>query len=190
MSRLVLAALLTGVVACSSTPASDDSGRGPKGGNSFGATVPDLDLWGYIRHDTTGLATDATLGPVTFEAIRESTDKPYALIHVSGFTCSACKSDAVELALAYPNHADKAIFIELIADGDKPKQQATELQLDAWIDVAEIPFTTAIDQPGVGPRILKDFSPAEVAYLVELETLSILQHEQEPSALYPALDAM
>jgi hypothetical protein len=189
MPRLALTALFLCLAGCGSTPASDDSG-GVKGGNSFGATLPELDLWGYIRHDTTGLATDTTLGPVTFDAIRQSTDKKHAVIHVSGFTCSACKTDAVDFALAYPSHADKAIFVELIADGDTPKQPATEPQLDAWITVAEISFTTAIDLPGVGPRILKDFSPAEVSYLVDLETLTILQHEQEPSALYSALDAL
>lgn len=190
MRRFALALVLC-AAGCGSTPAGDDGdGRGVKGGNSFGTALPELELWGYIRHDTTGLATDTTLGPVSFEAIRQSTDRKHALIHVSGFTCTACKSAAVDFALAYPNHADKAIFVELIADGDTPKEPATELQLDAWITVAEISFTSAIDLPGVGPRILKDFSPAEVTYLVDLETLTILQFEHEPSALYPALDAL
>ncbi len=94
------------------------------------------------------------------------------------------------MALEYPNHADKAIFVDLLAEGAMSTVPATEPQLDAWISAFEIPFTTAIDLEGVGLRILKDFSPVENAYLVDLETLTIVQHEQSPSMLYPALDAL
>jgi hypothetical protein len=94
------------------------------------------------------------------------------------------------MALEYPSYADKAIFVDLLAEGDPPTVPATEPQLDAWIEAAGISFTTAIDQPNAGPRILKDFSPVENAYLVDLETLTIVQHEQAPSMLYPALDAL
>lgn len=94
------------------------------------------------------------------------------------------------MALEYPNHADKVIFVDLLAAGETSTVPATEVHLGAWIEAFEIPFTTAIDLPGVGPRILKDFSPAENAYLVELDTLTILQRETSPYMLYPALDAL
>ena len=104
--RFAIIALLLGLFGCSARD-SDESGRG-SGGNSFadagvgGATgyayptgpygtavgdvVADLQVWGYVRHDATGLATAAVLGPVSFGSIRQSTDKTHALIHVSGFT--------------------------------------------------------------------------------------------------------
>jgi hypothetical protein len=55
-------------------------------GKAVGDVVADLQLLGYVRTDTTGLASDAALGPVSFGSIRQSTDKTHALIHVSGFT--------------------------------------------------------------------------------------------------------
>ena len=46
--------------------------------------LADVALWGYLRIDSAGLATEAALGPVSFDAIRQSTDNTLALIHVSG----------------------------------------------------------------------------------------------------------
>jgi hypothetical protein len=94
------------------------------------------------------------------------------------------------MALEYPSYAHKAIFVDLLAEGSSPPEPVTEQELDAWIESPGISFTTAIDLPGVGPRILKDFSPKENTYLVELESLTIVAHEQAPSKLYPALDAL
>lgn len=48
--------------------------------------LPELELWGHLRNDPTGLATSAPLGALGFDAIRQSTDKAHALVHVSGFT--------------------------------------------------------------------------------------------------------
>jgi hypothetical protein len=84
MGRFAIVAMLACLVGCGSQ-ASDDASGGLKGGNSFGV-LPDLEVWGYLRTETDGLASDATLGPITFDAIRQSTDKTHALIHVSGFT--------------------------------------------------------------------------------------------------------
>lgn len=55
-------------------------------GTQPGDVLANLELVGYLRHDTTGLAYAAELGPISFESIRQSTDKTHALIHVSGFT--------------------------------------------------------------------------------------------------------
>jgi hypothetical protein len=84
MGRFALVAMLACLVGCGAS-ASDDASGGTKGGNSFGV-LPELELWGYLSTETKGLANDGTLGPVTFESIRQSTDKTHALIHVSGFT--------------------------------------------------------------------------------------------------------
>ena len=93
--------VLVALVGCSSQ-ASDDRGRGGKqlgigGGDGYdypsgpygtevGSVVADLQLWGRLRHEATGLATSAELGSLSFGSIRQSTDKTHALIHVSGFT--------------------------------------------------------------------------------------------------------
>jgi hypothetical protein len=88
VSRFAIVAALLALVACGGSEASEDPATaGGVGGTkqSFGS-VPDLQLWGYIRHDATGLANEAPLGAVSFDAIQNSTDKTHALLHVSGFT--------------------------------------------------------------------------------------------------------
>lgn len=94
------------------------------------------------------------------------------------------------MALDYPTYADKAIFVDLLGEGAEPGQPATQKQLDAWILDKGIPFTTAVDPPGAGPRILKDFSPIENTYLVELASMKIVEHALAPSTLYPTLDGL
>ncbi|MBI3201356.1 MAG: hypothetical protein HYZ29_07415 [Myxococcales bacterium] len=80
--RLVLLAILLGVPACDSGGSDAASSGGPGGLEA----LPEIELWGHLRHDPMGLATAATPGPLSFDAIRQSTARPHALIHVSGFT--------------------------------------------------------------------------------------------------------
>ena len=64
--------------------AESEAGRPGSGGGT--AMLADVALWGYLRIDSSGLATEAALGPVSFDAIRQSTDNTLALTHASGFT--------------------------------------------------------------------------------------------------------
>jgi hypothetical protein len=80
--KVALVTLLLGLVGCGA----EQSDAGDGNGTKFGVALPELELWGYLRTDSTGLATEAVLGPVSFAAIRDSTDRTHALIHVSGFT--------------------------------------------------------------------------------------------------------
>ena len=85
-SRFAIVAALFCLVGCGSS-ASDSGGKlGGWYDPKIGQVLPELDLWGYVRTDATGLANDAVLGPVSFDSIRQSTNKTHALIHVSGFT--------------------------------------------------------------------------------------------------------
>jgi hypothetical protein len=94
------------------------------------------------------------------------------------------------MALEYPNYADKVIFVELLAEGGTHTVPAEPTHLDAWIGSAGIQFTTTIDPPGVGQRIIAEVSPRENTFLVELSTMKIVQRVKSPSQLYPALDAL
>ena len=84
LGRIAMSALLLLPIGCGGSE--DDGKPGASAGGRIGEVVPELELWGYVRAETTGLATDATLGPVSWEAIRQSTSNSHALIHVSGFT--------------------------------------------------------------------------------------------------------
>lgn len=81
-SRLALLATLLGLSGCGG--AESAGGDAPGGGGP--RSVPGLELWGYLRNDPTGLATEVALGPLDFDSIRQSTGKTHALVHVSGFT--------------------------------------------------------------------------------------------------------
>jgi hypothetical protein len=76
---------LLAVLACSSGCGGGDAPEGKAGAGSLEA-LPALELWGYLRTDTAGLATESTARALDFDAIRQDTTRSHALIHVSGFT--------------------------------------------------------------------------------------------------------
>ncbi|MBE7484203.1 MAG: hypothetical protein HS104_30070 [Polyangiaceae bacterium] len=78
--RLALLAVLLSVLGCGE---GKSDAAGERGGLR---ALPELELRGYLRNDTTGLATEAAFGALDFDSVRQSTDKAHALIHVSGFT--------------------------------------------------------------------------------------------------------
>ncbi|GMV19714.1 MAG: hypothetical protein AMXMBFR56_79380 [Polyangiaceae bacterium] len=78
--RLALLAVLLNVLGCGD---GESDAAGERGGLR---ALPELELRGYLRNDTTGLATEAAFGALDFDSVRQSTDKAHALIHVSGFT--------------------------------------------------------------------------------------------------------
>ena len=82
-NRAALLAVMLGILGCSAE-ASDAGARA--GGVGGAKTLPALELWGYLRTEATGLATEVTPGPIDFDAIAQSTDRTHALLHVSGFT--------------------------------------------------------------------------------------------------------
>lgn len=83
VGQTAMSALLLVAMGCGS----EDGGQpGALSGGRVGEVVPELELRGYLRVETTGLATDATLGPMNWDSIRNSTSLSHGLIHVSGFT--------------------------------------------------------------------------------------------------------
>ena len=74
-----------------SSDASSDSDNGsayPSGphGTQVGDVLANMNLLGYLRDATTGLASEAGLAPLSFASIRASTQKKHVVFHVSGFT--------------------------------------------------------------------------------------------------------
>ena len=75
----------------------------------------------------------------------------------------------------YGEIADKAILIELLAEGSPTHTSpTTKANLDNWITTFSVPFTTLRDPDGVGLRIVKDFAPRENTFVIELATMKVL----------------
>jgi hypothetical protein len=75
----------------------------------------------------------------------------------------------------YGEVADKAIFVELLAEGSPlHTSPTTKANLDNWITTFSVPFTTLRDPDGVGLRIVKDFAPRENTFVIELATMKVL----------------
>ncbi|MEZ4225564.1 MAG: hypothetical protein R3B13_31720 [Polyangiaceae bacterium] len=55
-------------------------------GNQVGDVLPNIALLGYLRQETTGLASAATLQDADLAAVRAASNKQFAMIHISGFT--------------------------------------------------------------------------------------------------------
>jgi len=88
-------AVADSVVADDTTPPNDDVVTDTGGATSYpsgpygtavGSVVADLELMGYLREATTGLATEATYGAAKLSDVRARATVKYAVIHVSGFT--------------------------------------------------------------------------------------------------------
>jgi hypothetical protein len=55
-------------------------------GTATGDVLADLELDGYLRHESAGLAYEASFGSVQLSDVRATAPAGHALIHVSGFT--------------------------------------------------------------------------------------------------------
>lgn len=97
---------------------------------------------------------------------------------------------ARDLAEKYPSYADKAIFVELLAEGGSHSVQAEASHLDAWVGAQEIPFTSVIDPPGVGMRIVQEIAPRETTFVVELSTMKVLSRAYGTAQAYAHLNGL
>ncbi len=93
------------------------------------------------------------------------------------------------MGLKYANYADKFIIVESLAEGSSQSVQAETTHLDPWISAGEISFTTLIDPPGVGMRVVQQLGPRETSFIVELSSMKVLSRVYGLAGVYPALDA-
>ena len=55
-------------------------------GSQVGDVIPNLDLTGYIRFETTGLASDAAASAASLGDVRSQGTRDHIIIHVAGYT--------------------------------------------------------------------------------------------------------
>ncbi len=82
------------------------------------------------------------------------------------------------------------IFVELLAEGGSHSVQAETTHLDPWIIAGDISYTTLIDPPGVGMRIVQQLAPRETTFVVDLSSMKVLHRIYGLSGVYPVLDAL
>ena len=200
LPRILLTGILVscmGLGACSSAtpetspppgqpaPTPEESGTPPEGaateypegpyGNAVGQVLGDLDFVGYLRNEPKGLATSATLAPVKLSEVRSQAGEiKYALIHVSAFWCGICRAAVEDLVSKYPKLASKAIFVDLLVEGETPDDVATRANLDSFVKGLSIPYTVLRDPDGVKFRIREKVGKNKTALLVDLATMKVL----------------
>jgi hypothetical protein len=144
-------------------------------GNGVGQVLGDLDFVGYLRNETKGLATSATLAPIKLSAIRaQAGTAKYAFIHVSAFWCGICRAAVEDLVTQYPKLASKAVFVDMLVEGETPDDVATRANLDSFVKGLAIPYTVVRDPDGVTFRIREKIGKNKTALLVELSTMKVV----------------
>ncbi len=94
------------------------------------------------------------------------------------------------MADKYPSNANRADFVELLAEGTSHSNQAQQAQLDIWISEVGLPFTTLRDPDGAGQYIIQNLSPRENTFLVERSSMKILARVRTPAQALAALDGL
>lgn len=85
-----------------------------------------------------------------------------------------CRAATGTVVQKLPQYADKALFINLLAEGDAPSQPAKKSNLDSWIKLLNVPFTVAGDLLETPFAIRKALGQRETTYIVERASRSVL----------------
>lgn len=154
-----------------------------------GPVLDDFEMAGYVRWETSGLATDATFAQFRLYDLRAATSARYALIHTAGFWCSTCVRAANDLVAAWPELHAKALFIEILTEGTTPTVPATKGNLDAWVRATNMPFTAAVDV-GDTQALSALLGVEDMSYLLELPTMRIVDRTVDYAKLLDEVRAL
>jgi hypothetical protein len=143
-------------------------------GTAKGDVIADLSWEGYVNDAADAVATTRPYGPYSLDALRHS-GRRYALVNLAETACPGCQKSAGELAADAKAVVDMggAIVEVLITTGFVNPPKKTDL--DAWIDKYKIPVTSVMDLPGKGPVTKNALGERETAYIVDLQTMKILE---------------
>ena len=143
-------------------------------GNAVDKVLADEEFAGYFRTETTGLASEATYGPLKFSELRNKATVKYALIHYSAYWCGLCKATVTEMVAAYAENASKTLFIDVLVEGATPSDTSTKTQLDSWAKNLKVPYTVLQDPDGVKFEAKTKLGERRTIMLVELQTMKVL----------------
>lgn len=179
LSKLLGIAALGFAIACGTEdsqpggPGGDVSTPYPAGpyGKTVGATVDDYQFTGYVNDAGTALSNTLPQRDYSFDDLRKSGAR-YALIHLSAYYCSGCRSAAVDLGdLSAPVQQAGGRVIEVLFSGTGAATDPAPV-LGAWITAYDLKVTTII--PKAGNTLVTDDGMRENSYIVDLTTMKIV----------------
>jgi hypothetical protein len=86
-------------------------------------------------------------------------------------------------------HESKVQFVEILIQGTTPTKPATKSNLDSWVSVLAVPFTSVIDiEPSLALEGL--YGPKETTYVIERATRKIVLKTATPAVALGKLAAL
>ena len=169
------------------TDAADDAGATTY---KVGDVLPDLDLHGYVRNETSGLASSVPARSFKISEAFAAGTQRYIFIYDAAWWCSPCKQ-ATQLVIGkLAANAAKAQFVEIVIEGATPTTPTTTSDLDSWVSALSVPFTSAIDADPSTFTTKKTYGIKETTYIVERSTMKIVAKETSAAAALTTLDSL
>ncbi|MBM4342771.1 MAG: hypothetical protein FJ100_05285 [Deltaproteobacteria bacterium] len=177
--------------AADTTRAPEDAAPPEPCAQQVGKVLCNLEGQGYIRDETTGLATEAPYLPsfVLAEAIAKTTQK-YAIVMLGAWWCGKCRAATGLVVSKLGQYGKKAAFINLLVEGDTPSKPATKSNLQTWASQLKVPFTIGCDMPDTPFALKKELGPRETAYILERATMKVLYKGPNVASALKELDGL
>jgi hypothetical protein len=181
--RLLLAAGL--LAACSSNHASGGLAAGdgatadgyPSGpyGKTQGAVIPNMTWSGYVDDAADAVATTKPYVTYSLDDARRS-GKEYAIVILAESGCTGCQKSGDYIVKGGAGAAVVAaggVVIEVLETVGFTAQ-ATQAELEHWVDFFMLPVTTVKDPDGTGTPTLDTLGQREQAFVIDLRTMTIV----------------
>jgi hypothetical protein len=155
-----------------------DSGPGPYPAGPYGVTVgsviADMNWIGYVDDKAAVVATTLPYVPYTLNDARLS-GKHYAMINLAESDCPGCQKSAGEIETGGPSVVEAGGVVIEVLETTGFVDQATQADLEAWINKYSLMVTTVKDPDGTGTPTLDSLGQREQAYIIDLTTMKIIQ---------------
>jgi hypothetical protein len=161
-----------------------EGGAYPSGpyGVAVGDVIPNMQWIGYEDDQASEVATMEPYAAYTLLDAYNS-GKHYAMINLAETDCPGCQKSAGELenGSTDPTAPDAKTIVGMggvvieVLETTGFTTQASQTDLEAWVNKYELPCTTVKDPDGTGTVTLNTLGHREQAYIVDLTTMKILQ---------------
>jgi hypothetical protein len=155
-----------------------DAGFGPYPAGPYGVTVgsviADMMWIGYVDDAANAVATTKPYVPYSLDDARRS-GKHYAMINLAESDCPGCQKSAGEIEAGGASVVDAGGVVIEVLETTGFVAQASQADLEAWINKYMLTVTTVKDPDGTGTPTLNSLGQREQAYIIDLTTMTIIQ---------------